>query len=125
MDVYKNIAFEHWAKRHKLSDSTLLESISEIEQGMFDANLGGYIYKKRLRLGNQGKSGSARTIIAFKKGDNAFFIYAFKKNTTANISSKELLALKKLAKEYLSYSEKELKQALKAGILFMVEKPHG
>ena len=43
----------------------------------------------------------------------AFFVYGFAKNTRANISADELKALKHLAKELLSYSDKTLSEAVK------------
>ena len=58
--------------------------------------------KKRVALRQRGKSGGARTIIAFKLKSRAFFIYGFAKNKRANISTKELKALKLLATHLLN-----------------------
>ena len=69
----------------------------------------------------RGKRGSSRTLVAFKHGDKAFFIYGFAKNERANISSKELQVLKLLAKELLNYSAKALVKATQAGELIEIE----
>lgn len=66
------------------------------------------------------RGGGARTIIAFKYNDKAFFIYSFTKNKQDNISEKELKALKKLAKLYFGLSDKEIIEALRVGNLIKV-----
>lgn len=94
MEIYKIIPFSEWAEEYNVSDELLIETITEMNNGLFDANLGGNVYKKRIPLDNKGKRGGARTIIAFKYNDKAFFIYSFAKNKQASISDKELKALK-------------------------------
>lgn len=48
-------------------------------------------------------------------------MYGFAKKQQANIKDDELAALKKYAKELLSYSDKTLTKACKAGALYEVE----
>ena len=104
---------------------TLIKAIEEVNQGLVDANLGGNIYKKRLDIANKGKSGGARTIIAFKYDDKAFFVFAFKKGNQDNISTKELVALKLLAKYYFKMTKQEIQKSLENGELFLVERNNG
>ena len=122
MEIYKITAFSEWAEEYNVSDELLFDAIIEMNNGLFDANLGGNVYKKRIPLDNKGKRGGARTIIAFKYNDKAFFIYSFAKNKQANISDKELKALKKLAKVYFSLTDKEITEALRLGNLIKVDK---
>ena len=68
----------------------------------------------------QGKSSSVRTLLAFQLDDKAFFIYGFSKNERANVSQKELKALKLLASELLGYSTEALEKAVQAGELIEV-----
>ncbi len=103
MNIFKNKPFEKWACKIKLSDSILIDIVKNLEKELYEANLGGYVYKKRISIESRGKSGGARTIIAFKTHDKAFFIYGFAKNEKANISETEKEALKRLAKHYFSY----------------------
>ena len=68
-----------------------------MEQGLIDARLGGQVVKKRVGLRGRGKRGGARTLVAFRQDDKAFFIYGFAKSERANVSGDELKALKLLA----------------------------
>lgn len=120
MRVLKNKAFHQWAKEQRLSDSILIKCVKEMEQGLYDANLGGNVYKKRLSLKGKGKSGGARLILAFKKNDRTIFIYAFSKGEKHNIDQNELVGLKKLARKYFTYSDNELDRAVAQGILIEV-----
>lgn len=115
MRAFKIKRFHRWAKQESLADNALLQASSEIEKGLVDANLGGNIYKKRVALASKGKRSGARTIVAFRRGDNAFFVYGFAKNKRANISDKELKALKQLATYLFSLTDEGLKKAVLAG----------
>ncbi len=121
MRIFKNKAFQHWAKELKLSDATSRKTVEEMKQGLYEANLGGNIYKKRVAVGSQGKRGGARTIVAFKAHEKTFFIYGFSKNKKENITPKEEDALKALAKFYFGYNESGIEQAIKRGEFFEVE----
>lgn len=115
MRIFKNKAFFQWAKHEKLKDAALIKAVEEMEDGLWEANLGGGVYKKRIPIPGQGKRSSLRTIIAYKINNVAIFVYGFAKNNKANISAKEQKALKLLAKLYLGYNEKELEKAIKIG----------
>jgi len=121
MRIFKTRLFDRWSKTETLPDKALIIAVAEMNSGLVDAALGGNVYKKRVARPGQGKSGSYRTILAFRLKDKAFFIYGFSKNQRANISSKELVALKRLASELLGYSEPQLKKALENGELIEVE----
>jgi len=125
MQIYKNSAFCKWANDNNIEDHVFSQVVHEVKDGLFDANLGGNVYKKRLPLDGKGKRGGARTILAFKKQDKVFFLYALKKNKQASVTPKELQALKSLAKLYFSLSDKQLKQAVENGVLFKVEDNNG
>lgn len=86
--------------------------MTEVQAGKFDANLGGNVYKKRIRFDGKGKSGSGRTIICYKKGDIAIFVHGFAKNEKSNLSKKELLAFKEFSKVLLGLSKEKIVTAL-------------
>ena len=90
--------------------------MSEVEVGLAGA-LGGHVYKKRIDLPGRGRRGGVRTLIAFRQGERAFFMYGYPKNERANIGSDELEALRLLAREFLGYSEQGLARAVRAGEL--------
>ncbi len=121
MQVYKSKSFSKWAAREGLSDEVLLFAVGEMDNGLVDADLGGHVFKKRVAVGGRGKSGGARTLLAYKVGDKAFFVYGFAKSTRANITDKELKALKLYAATLLSYSDRELNKAVSSGAMIKVE----
>ena len=107
--------FSKWASKQKISVNELTRALAELKAGSFEANLGGHIYKKRIRFEGKGKSGSGRTIICYKKGDRAIFIHGFAKNEKSNLSRKELYAFKELSKILLGLSAAEVDIAIKNG----------
>lgn len=98
-----------------MSDKKINQAVTEVESGLVDANLGGSLFKKRVGINNQGKSGSLRTLIGIKSGYRAFFLYGFAKNEKDNISKQEKEAFKEMAKVLFDLSEDNLNKALKAG----------
>lgn len=58
--------------------------------------------------------------MVYQQGNKAFFVYGFAKNERANISAKELKALKLLATQLLDYTNPALGKAIKAGELIEV-----
>ena len=119
MKIYKTKWFHRWAIKEDLTDAVLCSAIAELERGLVDA-LGGYVYKKRVALHGRGKRGGARTLIAFRRGASAFFIYGYPKNERANIRDDELRALRLLAGQLLGYNAQELAQAIESGELIEV-----
>ena len=118
--IYKTKAFSSLIKKEPISDLDLLVACREMDNGLFDADLGGYLYKKRVAVGNKGKSGGFRTIVGAVIGDKYFFLYAFAKNKRANISIKEKAALKELASTFIEFYEKTLEQLVAVGELLKV-----
>ena len=119
MRIYKTKWFHRWAAKEGLNVTVLRAAVAELEQGLGDV-LGGYVYKKRVALPGRGKRGGARTLVAFRRGSSAFFIYGYPKNERANITNRELDALRLLARELLSLDGLQLETAVTAGELFEV-----
>jgi len=121
MRKFKTKLFNRWAVKEGLTDAVLLSALKEIVQGLVDANLGGHVYKKRVRMDGRGKRGGARTLIAYKAKDKAFFIYGYAKNEKENIEQKALEVLKELAANLLDYTEAQITKALQSGELKEIE----
>ncbi len=121
MRIFENKAFTKWAEKEGLNDDALQIAVDEMERGLIDADLGGHVVKKRVAVGGRGKRGGVRTLLAYKSGDKAFFMYGFAKNARANVSTDELKALKHLAKELMNYGDKTLTKAIQHGALIEVE----
>ena len=115
MSVYKTKEFSRFARRADLQSAELLEAARAVASGQWDADLGGGVFKQRIAREGGGKSGGFRTIILFKVGGHSFFVHGFAKNEKANITPKELKALKKLAATFLGLDTKALEQASAAG----------
>jgi hypothetical protein len=112
MRIYKTKNFAKWAKKEGLRDKALCEAVTEMERGLVDANLGDCVYKKRVALSGQGKRGGARTLLAYKAGNKAFFIFGFAKSELDNITDEQLRRLKTLARLLMEYTEQALQKAL-------------
>jgi hypothetical protein len=121
MRIFATRAFSRLDVTRELGDADLIAAVAEMNDGLWDVNLGGQVYKKRVALAGRGKSGGARTLVAFKNDDRAFFMYGFSKNQRSNITNKEKNALKLMARELLGYSDNQLRQALKHGALIEIE----
>lgn len=119
MRIYKTKWFHRWAARKSLTDTALQAAVMEMENGPADA-LGGHVYKKRIGLPGRGKRGGVRTLIAFRRGDRAIYLYGYPKNERANISDRELEALQLLTAQLLSYSDTDIEKAISAGELIEV-----
>jgi hypothetical protein len=94
-----------FARRERIAHADLREAVRRAERGLFDADLGGGVIKQRIARPHEGKRGGVRSIILFRKGDRAFFVYGFAKSARATIRPDELLGFKRLAAEMLSYDD--------------------
>lgn len=120
MSVYVTKEFARFARRADLADKKLLRAAADVATGRYDADLGGGVFKQRVAREGGGKSGGFRTIILFRVGSHSFFAHGFAKSDRANVSAKELSALKRLADLLLGYSDKQIATAAAAGELIEV-----
>ena len=120
MAIYKTRWFDRWARKQNLSTRALCEAVREMEAGLYEADLGGGLLKKRIARPGHGKSGGFRTLVATNKGNRWFFVFGFPKNERGNIDKDEELALKKLATALLTMMPQSLVKAQKANELIEV-----
>lgn len=120
MRIFKTKFFSKWAKKNLISDEVLKQAAIDVFKGNFEVDLGGYVLKKRIASKGRGKSGSTRIIVAFKKSSHCFFIYGFEKNERDNITLNEKQTFKIVAKELLSFEEKDLNKRIGEGKLLEV-----
>jgi hypothetical protein len=118
--IFKNKAFTRFAKKADIKDCDLCKAVANAENDLIDANLGGGVIKQRVARDGEGKSGGFRTLILFKIGNRAFFVYGFAKNEKDNIDTNDLISLKKLAAIILNYTDTELENSLNKNILIEV-----
>jgi hypothetical protein len=120
MTIYATRWFSRWARKQNLSTRALCEAVREMEAGLYEADLGGGLLKKRIARPGQGKSGGFRTLVATNKANRWFFIFGFPKNVRSNIDKDDEQALKKLASYLLSLQPQALSKAQRAGELMEV-----
>jgi hypothetical protein len=116
----KDPAFHRWARQEGVSDGALCKAAEEIEDGVVDARLGGFLIKKRVARTGEGKRGGYRVIVAHKHASRPVFLHGFAKNEADNISRQERQALGRLGKVYLEYDEATIVEAVALGKLIEV-----
>jgi hypothetical protein len=113
--TFKSRWFQRFARKEGITDSVLLEAVARAGKGQIDADLGGGVIKQRISRPGQGKSKGYRTIILFRHGAKAFFVYGFAKSQRANIDNDEKEQFKEAAKHVLALTEKQLAELLRRG----------
>jgi hypothetical protein len=119
--ILKSKPFAKFARKNDLSDVDLVETVRRVSEGLIDASLGGGLLKLRIARSGQGKSGGFRTILVYRSGDRAIYVYGFAKNVQANISDEDLADLRLLAKRVLAYTPAELSRAVADGTFLEVK----
>ncbi len=114
MRIFKLTAFARFQRRQRIADEALARAVHEASSGLVDANLGGGLIKQRLARKGEGKSGGYRTVIAFRRGDRAVFLYGFAKSDRENIDNDEVEVWRRVARLYLGLDADGLKAAVEA-----------
>lgn len=114
MRVFKSREFVRFARQEQIADHVLCETVRRADAGHVDADYGGGLIKQRIPRPNQGRSGGYRSIIVFRRGTRAFFVFGFAKNRRDNIDERQLRGLKLLAGRLLQASDAELATLLAA-----------
>jgi len=118
--IFMNRWFEKFARKQDISDGILQEAVERAERGLIDADLGGGVVKQRVAREGQGKSGGFRTVILFRTGKRAIFVFGFAKSDRANLSAGELHAFRMAAKIVLTLSDAAIETETKSGRLIEV-----
>jgi hypothetical protein len=103
--IFKNAWLDRFARRQQIPDAALRDAVRRAEQGQIDADLGGGVLKQRIARTGKGKSGGYRTIILYRRGERAVFVYGFAKSDRDNIDRDEEPAFRKVAAHVLGLSE--------------------
>ena len=112
MRVFKNAWFGRFARKRKISEEVLWDAVDRAEKGLVDADLGGGVIKQRIARPGEGKSKGYRSIVLYRKGDKAFFVYGFPKSDLGNIRGDEEEQFKKAAKLILALSDDQIRQLI-------------
>lgn len=120
MKVLKRKEFARWQAAEKLPDAALCKAVKEMESGLIDADLGGFLYKKRIARPGGGKSSGYRTLLSAWVGSRYVFLHGFSKSDKANITQDERKALQYVGKVFLKLPGEALLKALQTGVLLEV-----
>ncbi len=93
----------------------------QASRGLIDADLGGGVIKQRIARPGEGKSGGYRTIVLYRHGERAFFVYGYSKSCEANIRQADLLQFRKMAALVLCLSDEDLALAVRHGVFEEVQ----
>ncbi len=93
-----------------------------LQKGLVDADLGGGVIKQRIARPGESKSKGYRSIVLYRKGDKAFFVYGFPKSDLGNIRDDEQEQFKKAAKSILALSNVQIRQLIENGQFEEVKK---
>ena len=115
MRIFKSKWFQRFAKKEGLTDSALFEVVYRANCGQIDADLGGEVIKQRIARSDHGRSKGYRTIILFRRGTKAFFVYGFSKSQRDNVDADEVKQFKIAAKRVLALTNLQLAEQLKLG----------
>jgi hypothetical protein len=117
MRVFMTKPFARLARAESVTDAQLCDAVRRAEKGLVDADLGGGVIKQRVARPGRGKSGGLRSIVLFRSGDKAFFVYGFAKSDRGNIRRDELRAFRKLSDVMLALDERGLASAMRNGTI--------
>ncbi|MCP3732170.1 type II toxin-antitoxin system RelE/ParE family toxin [Sphingomonas sp. MG17] len=117
MRIFKNGWFERFARKERLNNEVLITAVKQADAGLIDADLGGGLIKQRIARPGGGKSGGYRSIIVFRSGDRAVFLFGFAKSARDNISKADLALLKQTASEVLGWQQEDLDALVRSGAL--------
>lgn len=117
MRVFVTKSFGRFQRKEKISDAALNEAIARAERGQIDATLGRHLIKQRIGRPGQGRSGGYRTVVAYRSGDKAFFIFGFAKNERENINAADEYELAATGAWLLALGAASIRHALATGEL--------
>jgi len=121
--LYKLKAFARFQRRERIADKALGKAAQSAEDGRVDADLGGGLIKQRVARPGQGKSGGFRTIVAYRRGDRAVFLFGFAKSERENLDDDELAYWQRVGRTYLGLDDDGIETAIAADEL--IEVSHG
>lgn len=119
--IYANRWFAKFAAKEKISDVALSDAVHRAEDGLIDADLGNGLIKQRIARQGGGKSGGYRSILIFRSGERAIFVFAFAKSAKANLNAAELKVYRKAASIMLGLGEDQIETEVEAGRLVEVK----
>lgn len=123
--TYKMKGFARFQRKERIDDEALLNAVREADGGLVHADLGNGLIKQRLARRGAGKRGGYRTVIAFRRGARAVFLFGFAKSERDNIADDELDELRQQAKAILNLSRDQIAAMVADGDMMEVNDEQG
>jgi hypothetical protein len=110
MRVFVTKWFAKFASGENLFDQALCSAAAEVAVGIFEADLEGSLYKKRVARDGGGKSGGYRPIVGYKDPhtDGIVFVFGFPKSHAENITNVARDVFSVAAKAFIKATYKEV-----------------
>lgn len=123
MRVFQNKWFHRWARNEGIADADLCTAAAEVAGGRVEADLGSYLFKKRIARHGGGKSGGYRTILGYRRANSErmIFLYGFAKSERANIAGAEHEALSTAAGAFITATDDQVVGLVAKGSVFELE----
>lgn len=121
LKIYMVKAFQKWFRKQCVDNDTLFKVVQEIQDGLVDADLGNFLYKKRISISGRGKRAGARILVAYKENDKIFFLHGFAKNEKGNVTNQEKRALYEYVNMYMGFNDYQLNESIKKGELLEIQ----
>lgn len=115
MRILKNAWFDRFARKERLAGRAVREAVRRLDAGQIDADLGGGVLKQRVARPGKGKSKGYQTIVLFRRGERAVFVYGFSKSARDNIRKDEEHQFKKAASYVLTLSDEQIETLMAKG----------
>ena len=117
MRVFLTKSFVRFQRKERIADAALVEAIKRAERGLVDASLSANLIKQRVGRPGQGRSGGFRTVVAYRIGDRAVFLFGFAKSERSNISAADERDLADFGAQILHLRAAEIRTAVDGGEL--------
>lgn len=112
--------FNKWARKSKLKDQDLLDTLDNVKNRLSTVDLGSNLFKVRVKREHSGKSSGFRAIVVYKENERAIFLYGFGKNEKNNLSKTELLYFKKLGNDFIGLTQEQIEKLIEKNALFYI-----
>lgn len=121
MRIFKTKVFRRFQRKEGLSDATLCEAVARAEDGSIDAILGRGLIKQRVAREGAGQRGGFRTIIAYRAGMRAVFVFGVAKSERENITAADARDMAETGALILGLDAKDIASMIEGGELWEIE----
>ena len=105
-------SFVRFQRKERIADAALVVAIKRAERGLVDVSLSANLIKQRVGRPGQGRSGGFRTVVAYRIGDRAVFLFGFAKSERSNVSAADERDLADFGAQILRLSAAEIRTAI-------------